>query len=147
MTLSSLKYEQEKYIDETRQGIFIYDGDASRFHEWEFRTMMEVNSLADKKELSKAINNIVKALRGEAATIAMDLGVEKQIGRASCRERVCVGENLGGRRCQAADGSNASSCVHEHPSREQRAVQDWPQQERHSVKTAWRTDDELYQQT
>ena len=75
MTLSSLKYDEKKLVDETRQGMFIYDGNASRFHEWEFRTLLEISS-CNKNDLPSKISEIVKALRGDAATIAVDIGVE-----------------------------------------------------------------------
>ena len=67
-TLSSLKYDEKKFVDETRQGVFIYGGDAARFHEWEFRTLLEISS-CKKNDLPGKISEIVKALRGEAATI------------------------------------------------------------------------------
>ncbi len=80
MTLSSLKYDNEKIVEETRQGIFIYGGNVSRFHEWEFRTLLEISS-CNKNDLPSKTSEIVKALRGEAATVAMDIGVEELLAR------------------------------------------------------------------
>ena len=77
----------DRHVDATRQAVFIYDGDASRFHEWEFRTMMEINSVKNE-DLSKSVNSIIKALRGKAAIIAMDLGVEKLLEPDGCKTLV-----------------------------------------------------------
>ena len=74
MAIASLRYNQDNEVDETRQGIFIYDGDATRFHEWEFRTTMKMTSVK-AEDAAKTINSIVEALRGEAAVVAMDVGV------------------------------------------------------------------------
>ena len=74
MAIASLRYNQDNEVDETRQGIFIYDGDATRFHEWEFRTTMKMTSVK-AEDAAKTINSIVEALLGEAAVVAMDVGV------------------------------------------------------------------------
>ena len=87
MALASLKYNDQKEVEETRSGIFIYDGDATRFHEWEFRTMMEVDS-TKKEDLNKSVNSIIKAIGGEASTIAMDMGVEKLLQENIIKELV-----------------------------------------------------------
>ena len=34
MALNSLRYDAKVDVDETRQGLFIYGGQPSRFHEW-----------------------------------------------------------------------------------------------------------------
>ena len=87
MALASLKYDNAPQIEETRQGIFIYDRDASRFHEWEFHTMMEINSVK-KEDMNKNLNSIIKALFGEAAVIAMDMNVEKLLEPDGCKTLV-----------------------------------------------------------
>ena len=39
MAVSSLRYESSaRHIEETKGGVFIYDGTADRYNEWTFRT-------------------------------------------------------------------------------------------------------------
>ena len=76
MALQSLRFDAYSNVSETRGGVYIYDGAASRFHEWEFRTTVRKNA-TKKEELPKAVNSIVESLRGDAAQVAMDLGPEK----------------------------------------------------------------------
>ena len=63
MAFVSLKYDSAPNIDETRQGIFI--------HEWEFRTMLEINT-TKTEDMKKTMNSIIKVLRGESTIIGMD---------------------------------------------------------------------------
>ena len=77
MALASLKFEQSREMDETRQGYVIYNGAPSRFHEWEFRTMMKhMATQDDDKKRNETTAQIIDSLRGDAATLAMDLGAE-----------------------------------------------------------------------
>ena len=62
-------------LSETRGGVYIHNGDASCFHEWEFRTTVRKNATKED-HLPKAINSIVESLRGDAAQVAMDVGSE-----------------------------------------------------------------------
>ena len=76
MALASLRYSEHSVVEENRSGVFIYDGSAAKFHEWEFRTGMRWSSTKDEDK-AQTMNKIVEALRGDAAQIAMDLGVEE----------------------------------------------------------------------
>jgi len=77
MAISSLRYDAKADVDETRQGIQIYSGESSRYHEWEFRTMLEIDSSNGEEKRRKEITSqVVKALRGDAYRIAMDIGRE-----------------------------------------------------------------------
>ena len=58
------------------KGIFQFDGSPSHFHEWEFRTKMKVNGIAEDKDRKLVASKIVEGLFGEALSIAMDLGIE-----------------------------------------------------------------------
>ena len=50
MALASLSYDASSSVEETKGGIFVYDGTASRFHEWEFRTRLRMLSAAEGKD-------------------------------------------------------------------------------------------------
>ena len=47
MALASLKYDAAAGVEETKGGLFIYSGDAGRFHDWEFRTSIRWESTKD----------------------------------------------------------------------------------------------------
>ena len=74
MALRSLRYDPKgQSHDETKAGIFIYDGSPEKFHKWEFRA--ESRFLTEKEEeKKKAVGMIVDALRGEAYQVARDIG-------------------------------------------------------------------------
>ena len=44
MALASLRYDANSSVQETKSGVFVYDGNAARFHEWEFKTSMRARS-------------------------------------------------------------------------------------------------------
>ena len=46
-----LRYDASSLTQETRNGTFIYDGTAAKFHEWEFRTMVKWQSSEEQKRL------------------------------------------------------------------------------------------------
>ena len=73
MTIASVRYDANSTVAETKSGVFVYDGNASRFHEWEFRTSMRSRS-SKEEDLPRTMNSIVESLRGEAALVAMDIG-------------------------------------------------------------------------
>ena len=75
MALSSLRFDARADVEEPRSGMFIFDGMASRYHEWEFRTMLKWEAVQDDEVKRKqATSAIVDSLRGDAAQIAMDIG-------------------------------------------------------------------------
>ena len=73
MAVASLKYDANSGVDETKSGVFVYDGSAGRYHEWEFRTTIRWKSRKEEDRL-QALGQIIDGLRGEAALVAMDLG-------------------------------------------------------------------------
>ena len=73
MALSALKYEGANPFDETRGGVYIFDGTPSKFFEWEFRTQIR-SAGAKPDDKLKTLSMIVEGLRGEASQVAMDLG-------------------------------------------------------------------------
>ena len=77
MAFLSLRFDARADVDETRQGMFIYDGSASRYHEWEFRTLLKWEAVReDDKKRREITSSIVDSLRGDASQVAMDLGRE-----------------------------------------------------------------------
>ena len=76
MAVASLRYESSsRTVEETKGGIFVYDGTPGRYSEWVFRTSMRWRSTKIDDKL-KTMSMIIEGLRGEAAQVAMDLGIE-----------------------------------------------------------------------
>ena len=73
MALASLRWDSRKDVEETKGGMYIYDGSTHNFHEWEFRTEVRWES-TKVVDLKKTMSMIIEALRGEAANVAMDIG-------------------------------------------------------------------------
>ena len=59
---------------ETKGGVFVYDGAPTRFYEWEFRINIRMRAAKDE-DIKKTMSQVVDSLRGEAAMIAMDVGL------------------------------------------------------------------------
>ena len=75
MAIASLRYDANSSVQETKSGVFVYDGNAAMFHEWEFRTSMRASS-SKAEDLPRTMNSIVESLCGEAGQVAMDIGEE-----------------------------------------------------------------------
>lgn len=73
MALASLRWDQNRDVDETKAGVFIYNGTPDKFHEWEFRTEMRWESTKEEDK-KKTMSMIMEALRGTAYETAMDIG-------------------------------------------------------------------------
>ena len=73
MALQALKYHHAKSCEETKAGFYIYNGRADLFGEWIFRTETRWNSTKED-EKKKTMSQIIEALRGDAAQVAMDIG-------------------------------------------------------------------------
>ncbi len=67
--VSSVIFHPATRVEETRQGNTIYRGDASSFHEWEFRAKLKVAGKTDHA-LTEAVSKIVDGLRDDAFTVA-----------------------------------------------------------------------------
>ena len=71
-------------IEVTKAGSYIYRGDASNFHEWEFRTRLRLKTAGgDESRYAEQMSKVVDGLQGDAFTTARELGLEKlwQSGR------------------------------------------------------------------
>ena len=77
MALSSLAFRAGNApADETKQGVTIYDGKPSMFHQWEFKTMLKYMAISTETEKpAKIVNQVIEALRGDALQVAMDIGI------------------------------------------------------------------------
>ena len=53
MAMNSLRYAAKADVDETCQGLLIYSCQPARYHEWEFRTMLELETCAEDDDVSK----------------------------------------------------------------------------------------------
>ena len=75
--VSSVLYHKntDSIIKETKGGAFIYFGDAHSYHEWEFRTRLRL-TVRDPEFYPDAVSKVVEGLRGNAFTVAQEMGFE-----------------------------------------------------------------------
>ena len=77
MALASLRFQRNAQdYEETRQGMTVYAGDAASFHEWQFPLQIK-KSLCKAEDLPALTAKVVDALRGEALSCAMEIGLAK----------------------------------------------------------------------
>ena len=76
MALQALKYHHASSSEETKAGFYIYNGRPDLFGEWTFRTETRWNTTKEEDK-NKTMSQIVEALRGDAAQVAMDIGTEE----------------------------------------------------------------------
>jgi len=60
---------------ETKQGSYIYSGEAGKFHEWEFRTRLRSRGKRGDFYVD-AVSRITEGLRGDAFIVAQEVGLE-----------------------------------------------------------------------
>ena len=76
MAASTLRFERSgAKTQETKSGVPVYDGSASGFFEWEFRTLLKLQACADDEERKKLGARVCEGLTGEAFKCAMDIGL------------------------------------------------------------------------
>ena len=63
----------------TKTGAFIYSGEASSFHEWEFRAKLRMQGAAEGKH-AEAMTQIIEALRGDAFNVSQQTGIDTLMG-------------------------------------------------------------------
>ena len=80
---------------ETRGGSYIYEGDASQFHQWEFRTRLKLHRSKDPDRYSEAMSKIVDGLRGDAFSIAQEVGLSNLRQQGSEVRAARVAQTLG----------------------------------------------------
>jgi len=82
---------------ETKQGSYIYSGEAGKFHEWEFRTRLRSKGKRGDFYVD-SVSRITEGLRGDAFIVAQEVGLENlwHEGRAAIEgdlETECRREN------------------------------------------------------
>ena len=80
-------------IEVTKAGSYIYRGDASNFHEWEFRTRLRLKAAGDDEgRYAEQMSKVVDGLQEDVLTAAREVGLEKlrQPGRAATEEEEAV---------------------------------------------------------
>ena len=70
------KDERLGYRAETRNGAYVYSGSPADFHEWMFRTRMQVQGRTDQQYLT-AMAHIIEGLKGDAILVAQEIGMAK----------------------------------------------------------------------
>ena len=75
MSLQALTYQHDAQYEGTRDGIPIFDGSATQWTDWQFRTDCKYKA-AKPDDKARVIASVIEGLRGEAAQIAMDMGTE-----------------------------------------------------------------------
>ncbi len=77
LSVSSVLFSQsmESSYKETKQGTYVYKGDAMNYYEWEFRTKLRVASKTDD-QYKDAVSKVVDGLRGDAFVVAQEVGLE-----------------------------------------------------------------------
>ena len=82
--VSSVLYSRpDAEHSETKRGSYVYWGDAANFHEWEFRTRLKILSVKEE-DRTKIIAECVDGLRGDAFTVAQQIGLDELVTRAGC---------------------------------------------------------------
>ena len=81
MAVSSLRYRPGAPApDESKFGYVIFDGRATEYHIWIFRTRLKLSTAKKgedgKSNVRQVIQNVVENLRGEALQVAMDIGID-----------------------------------------------------------------------
>ena len=75
MAILALTYQHNFQYEGTRDGVPIYDGSATGFTDWSFRTKVKWNAAKADDKL-RVMSQIIEGLRGDAADIVRDIGVE-----------------------------------------------------------------------
>ena len=67
----------DAHVQITRSGSYIYDGKASDYHEWEFRTRLRMKAAGtDERFYAEAMSEVIDGLRGQPFIIAKETGLE-----------------------------------------------------------------------
>ena len=77
--VSSVAYTRpgDGKIATTKSGAYIYDGDPSKFYDWEFRTRLKVKKAgSDFEKYAGVMSEVVEGLQGDAFIVAKEMGTE-----------------------------------------------------------------------
>ena len=76
MAVSSLRYRPNAPPpQESKQGYVIFDGKATEYHHWLFRTQLKIKT-AKRNDGAQVIQNVVENLRGEIMQAAVQIGID-----------------------------------------------------------------------
>ena len=75
--VSSVLYNRgdKAHTEETKSGSYVYSGDATNYHEWEFRTKLRMKG-KNAEQYPEAVSRIMEGLRGDAFIIAQETGLD-----------------------------------------------------------------------
>ena len=68
----------KEQIQTNKSGSYIYDGDASSFHEWEFRTRVRMEG-GKEDRYAENMSKVLDGLLGDAFIIAKQCGLDKLV--------------------------------------------------------------------
>ena len=60
--------------EENKQGFVYYSGGANDYHDWNFKVELKM-ATTEEKEFPSTVAKMIESLRGDALSIAMDIGV------------------------------------------------------------------------
>ena len=66
----------DTFHQETKTGSYVYYGNASNYHEWEFRTKLRMQGKSGNDYIDAA-SKVVEGLRGDAFITAQELGLHE----------------------------------------------------------------------
>ena len=90
----------------TKSGSYIYHGDASQYHEWEFRTRLRVKAAGNEEgRYAEAMSKVVDGLRGDAFIVAKEVGLESLWSPGALAQDVNAWDEM--------DGSEESETTHQ----------------------------------
>ena len=86
MAVSTLRYRPgAPPPEENKFGYVVFDGRATEYHNWLFRTELKLKTAKpddegkEGKNIQNVVQNVVENLRGEALSVAMEIGIEELI--------------------------------------------------------------------
>ena len=77
--IKALAYQPYKKVpEETKRGFVYYHGNAQDYHFWLFKTELKM-ATTKKEDYPEAMSRLIESLRGDALTIAIEIGTEALI--------------------------------------------------------------------
>ena len=77
MAVASLRYRPNSAApEENKFGYIVFSGDAVDYYSWLFRTELKFKVTKDE-EFSKTMTNVIENLRGDALSVAMEIGMDE----------------------------------------------------------------------
>ena len=96
----------DSFHQETKTGSYVYYGNASNYHEWEFRTKLRMQGKKDNDYI-EAASKVVDGLRGDAFVIAQELGLS-ELWKGPREEAIAQQETDGGEEAEMLETETVS---------------------------------------